>query len=299
MNYVFAADLHIRSNRPVMRMDDYFQTVIGKLRQIVQICNKYEADLVIAGDFFDNIKVGHKVVNMVLATLYRLKGKVLCIAGQHDMAYHTQDLSSSPLKTLMYLDKAHLLNGANTHFDGKYTFHGCSYGQEPPVPAKSNSILIIHKSITKGDPPFFLKDAISAKEAIKLYGKYKYVVSGDYHEPFMLVGRKTTVINCGPMLRQSVDQMDIKPTVWLLRDDSVKPIRLKVLPSSEVFTLENKVDIGSELSEDLEELIKTLKDKSNKPDYKSNVELLMFETKISKTTRDKVNSILREALNNG
>ena len=53
----------------------------------------------------------------------------------------------------------------------------------------------------------------------------------------------------------------------------------------------------SEFSKDLGELIETLKNQANRPDYKSNVKLLMDKSNISKTTRNRVNSILENVIN--
>lgn len=300
MKYIAAADLHIRSNRPQFRKDDYFKSVCKKLRQIVYLCNKHDADLIIAGDFFDSIRVGHKVVNEVLKILEKLKGSILVVAGQHDQVYHSSDLIGSPLYTLIMLGNAILLNREAYFSNGPDNIYGCSFGEEPIKPETENNILVIHKSITPGEPPFFLNDAISADQAVKRYKDYKLIIAGDYHQAFYKHIGNSDLINCGPMMRQSVDQMTISPKVWLIDTviNKIKSIKLKVEPYESVFALENISKVKeSKFSKDIEGLIESLKDSENKPDYKSTVELLMNKTKIGVNTRNKVNSILGSVIN--
>ena len=110
MRFIVCADLHIRSTRPRFRKDDYFKTVCRKLRHIVQLCNKYEVDLIIAGDIFDTVKVGYKVLNRVIQILRVLRKKCYVVAGQHDMLYHNNSLVASPLMTLVYTRSVTLLS---------------------------------------------------------------------------------------------------------------------------------------------------------------------------------------------
>lgn len=301
--FIACADLHIRNNRPVHRKDEYFKTVCNKFQQIISLGNEHCAHIIIAGDFFDSVKVGHKVVNTILEIMNTLsdKRRVFVIAGQHDMSYHTHDLSGSPLQTLIHAGKIELLHRKHPlvvveNFEEEWIY-GCSFGQEPVEPKHKNSILVIHKSVTPGEPPFFLTDAISDEEMFNKYPKYKLFICGDFHSPFTAQTEKRMLVNCGPMLRQSIDQIDLKPRVWFIDTCSkkCKPIFLNIEPPESVFTLENIKDKSeSDLSEEIGDLIDTLKNRAERPDYKETVKLIMKEGKVSKATRNKVNSILGE-----
>jgi len=291
LNIIATADLHIRANRPQFRTDDYFTTVIRKFRQIISTANRYDAILIVAGDFFDSVKVGHKVVNSVLQSLKRLKNKCYVCSGQHDMVFHSSDLTGSPLQTLIHTGKVVLLKNDKPEIVGKHRLYGCSFGEEPKNTEK-DSILVIHKSITPEEPPFFLTDAISARDALKKYSSYKLIISGDFHEPFIKRINNRTLINCGPMLRQSIDQTELEPVIWLIKEGKIRKIKLKIEPPEKVFALEQiKKKEDSRFSKELEELVDTLKDKKEKPDYKNTVELIMKESNTSKQTKDKVYEI--------
>lgn len=295
MNYIGVADLHIKSKRPQYRCDDYFETVCGKFKQIIYQCNKHNADLIIAGDLFDSVSVGYKVLNTVFKLLKLLKGKCFVVAGQHDMAYHSHSLINTPLKTLIHARRVILLRRDKAYKNGDDYLYGCSFGEEPIVPKHKNGILVIHRSITPADPPFFLPDAISAVEAFDKYKNYSFIISGDFHLPFSMYDNKysTTLVNCGPMMRQSVDQLKIKPTIWLIDKLGIKPIELKVEPSETVFAIKKiKQKEKALFSKSIGDLVESLKDSKNKPDPEKTVKLVMNEINVSDTTRNKVESIM-------
>lgn len=296
MNYIGCADLHIAFKRPQFRCDDYFKTVCRKFRQIVYLCNKYKCDLIVAGDFFDSVKVGYNVLNSIIKILKTLKGKCFVVAGQHDMTFHSHSLVSTPLQTLIHMKKVILLKRDKPYKNGDDYLYGCSFGEEPIEHPELNSILVIHKSITPSDPPFFLTEAVSATTAINLWSEYKLIIAGDFHEPFFKTG-PTSLINCGPMLRQKVDQMDIKPLIWLIKGLIIKPIQLKIEPSETVFNTEIIKRVEESLfSKSITELVKSLKVSSNKPDPVGTVNLLMKEGEVSEATKNRVNSIMGSVL---
>ena len=294
MNLIFCADLHIRSNRPQFRKDDYWKTVCRKFRQIIYLCNKHNANLVIAGDIFDSTKVGHKVVNKIIEYIKKLKGYVLVVAGQHDQVYHKKDLKDSPLFTLILSEKVILLNREDFWEVGINKIYGCSWGEEPIKPEGANNILVIHKTITPEEPPHFLTEAWSAEKALDTWEGYFLIVSGDYHQPFIVQKWGNVLVNCGPMMRSSIDQIDIEPTIYLYNTETekIKGIKLKIEPAEKVFALENIKNRDSKFSEELKSLIETLKSKSERPDYKETVNLLIEKGNIRAEVKNKINSIL-------
>lgn len=297
MKFITCADLHIRSNRPQFRKDDYFVTICRKFRQIVYFANKYDADIICAGDLFDSVKVGHKVVNAILGILLELKKKLYVIAGQHDMSFHSLDLSSSPLQTLLYVDKIVWIPESSLSIGG-VSIQGCPFGKKIPKPDNKNSMLVIHRSITPSDPPWFLSDALSAKEAFQMF-PYRFIISGDYHVPFVKKYKNRILVNCGPMVRQSIDQVELKPRVYLLDTKKItaKPLCLKIEDAETVFALDLvKKKEESKFSEELSELVESLKNKKNRPDFQQTVKTLMGKTEVNENVKNKVNQILGEVL---
>jgi DNA repair exonuclease SbcCD nuclease subunit len=270
------------------------------LTQIVYAANVNDADILCSGDFFDHVQVGHKVVNGVIDIIGMLNGNLYLIAGQHDMTNHRKDFDSSPLGTILYQDNVFLLDPKTPTAVEQTYLYGCSWEDKPVVPKYGNSILLIHKSITPEEPPFFLTDAISAEDALVQFEDYMLVVSGDYHSPFVAGEWGNLLINCGPMLRESIDQMELQPKVWLVDTDKkeFKEIPLSIEKADVVFSLDDipkKED--SKFSEELSDLVQALKNKSKRPKYKQIVNVLVKKMKPGKGTIRKVKEFLKEAEN--
>lgn len=298
--FVCCADLHIRANAPINRKDDYFETAMGKFSQIVSIANKNKADIICAGDFFDHIKVSHTVVNIIIAIIKNLDGHLFLVAGQHDLPNHKKDwIEQSPIKTLLFQENVTLLGEVPIKYENSLLY-GASWEDRVPVlkrKTQSRRILAIHKAITPEKPPFFLKEAISANKALDKF-TYDFIISGDYHVPFVRQRKGKLLINCGPMLRQKINEAELKPSVFLL--DTVtakcKRIYLKVNPADDVFLLENvKRDNDMQFKEELTDLVEALKSKSNSPNFGQIVNVLIDETKPNQKTIDKVKRILNDA----
>ena len=99
MKYVAAADLHIRETAPRFRKDDYLQTGLTKLEWIVNLANKENATLLIAGDLFDTSKASFLVVNRIIEVLQKADYPPIVVNGQHDLLFH-MGLPDTPLFNL-------------------------------------------------------------------------------------------------------------------------------------------------------------------------------------------------------
>ena len=237
-NYIFCADLHITDSTPRYRKDDYVETGLSKLQWIVDLANSTDSVLGIAGDFFDKPTVEWKVVNRVIEILNTCKHTPIVIAGQHDMVNKVQDLSNTPLYNLWISGTVMMISNVH-HGPGLY---GQQFGADPPdVTPEPNSIIMIHKSVTPDEVPFFLGSAISAEEASLIYKDYKIVVAGDYHVPFYKVINGVHIINCGPMLRAEKDKRDMEPCVWGVfvegKEVAVTQIKIPIKPADDVFDI--------------------------------------------------------------
>ena len=291
MKYICTADLHFTHLRPKHRIDNYMETSLKKLQWIVLTANKYGATLLIAGDIFDGIKVPSLLVNKVIDILSKCKNGVLSVAGQHDMEYKSLDLEPSPYYTLQ---KASVI----THIGSKDKIKGISWGEKNK--RNGEAILLIHATITPKEPPFFLEDqAVSATDALRKYQGYRYIVSGDYHTPFVKKIKGRALINCGPMLRSNKDQVDFRPRVYLLDTDQdlIKPLYIPIEVSDKVFNIPKEVEVDNAFSEKMKEFILKLSKSEERPDYPTVVKMIVKETDSTKRVRDLSEKYIRQAGN--
>lgn len=289
-NLIVCADLHITSKRPLNRIDNYFETVLCKFEQIIKLCNDTESNLIIAGDIFDSSNVGHKVVNSILRILNKMKYAVYVVAGQHDMVNHKHsDLIGSPLLTLIESGKCKLLG--KDPIKGMY---GVSFGQEvPEIKYKKSNILVIHKSITKEDPPFYLEDAISGEDAFDEYSGYGLIIAGDFHSSFVMKMGERILINCGPMMRNKIDYINYAPKVHLIKLDKkqIVPLRLEFKDSEYVFKIIEAGIEGAFSSEDFDNVVNALKQSAERPSFKKVTYSILAKLANKKVT-NKANEIM-------
>jgi len=222
---LFAADLHIRSDVPVCRTDDFISAMWRKVEFLQETYLKYnlsspEGDicpLFIAGD------IGHKSqwTNTDLANfIYAIEG-IHVIPGQHDLPEHRLDKwTNGGLGVLFAARTVQIHPSAIRPFeDREVIYYLCPYGENVLIPEKEEGIrnvLIIHRLIEKEEAKKFLKD----------HPCYDLIVAGDNHEAFEIRYEGRLLVNCGSMMRSSADQEDHRPRIWAwyAETNTVEPI---------------------------------------------------------------------------
>lgn len=298
-NKIFSADWHIRASKPQYRVDEYSTTILDKVQFIVDTANKYDADIIVAGDVFHNIKVGTRTVNRLIQILKKLKGKCYAVFGQHDLEGHNEDMTPTPYLTLMLSDV--IVNLAD--YDIFDNICGVPWEGQLNIDSKKindESILVIHHCVTPEKSPFFLEDsAMTAQEILDSCPEFKYIVSGDYHVPFVVKEGDRMVINCGCIGRSNKDQIDYEPRIYLLEQDKKKlsVIKIPIRPGDEVFHIPKDMSLDTHFSEHIEEILKST-NKDEKPDFITTVHVIMRDPEFTDRQRalaDKYYNEVREA----
>jgi predicted phosphodiesterase len=284
MKLIGCADLHITSKSTKYRIDDdYLHTSLSKFIQIIRLANKYKCSIYCAGDIVDHYNVKHEVVTGIIGCLNRLEKDFFIVLGQHDVPFHNFDIKKSPIGTLLKAGKVKILG--NTPKNG---VTGMNFGVDE-LPEKSEMI-VAHKQITENDPPPFLSNAISATDALKYFKDYKIIITGDYHQAFTKKKNGRLIVNCGSMMRKNIDQIDMTPCVWVIDTEKVTALKhkLKVRPSDKIFNFnlaDREKAVDTKFSDDMQELIKTLKKQNKIPPISETLNRIMKEKKVNKSVR--------------
>jgi exonuclease SbcD len=295
--YILSADWHIRGSRPQYRIDDYCETLLGKIEFIVDTANKHDADIIVAGDIFNNIKVGIRVINRVIQILRKLKGTCYTVPGQHDLEGHNDTLDPTPYYNL--IEAGVICNLTSNPINNIYGV-GWEGKLDTEVNFASDPILVIHHCITPEEPPFFLKDsAMSAQELFDSCPEFRFIVSGDYHVPFVAELDGRYIINCGCISRSNKDQVNFEPRVYLLDSDSreINPIYIPIRPWEEVFSIPKESALDTQFSENITNILK-LTESDEKPDFITTVRHIMSDEQFTSRQRklaDKYYAEVREA----
>ncbi len=79
MRFLIFGDLHIADKAPAGRVDDYMETVLGKLDSIAALCKKYKAEFAVSlGDVYHitvkaNDKAGGAAAGLAIKTELRTR----------------------------------------------------------------------------------------------------------------------------------------------------------------------------------------------------------------------------------
>lgn len=289
MKLIATADWHLSKTTPVSRTDtDYFDTCMQKVRQIIELQNDTNATLCIAGDIFDNLRVTPYMINVLMGVLQG--HEVWTIAGQHDMEY--RNVTDACAYTTLVQSKT------VRHLDCTGDIKGISFNEEIPRNLQAK-VALVHKTVTENDPPYFLKDAIRAKDLMRLLKNVPVVICGDYHVPFVKRTKNQVLVNCGSLMRKGKDQIDYQPAVWYVDTDTldVQKYPLKIKPAEEVFSFAVRNESpGQEVqatTADMDKVIERLTQEDMKPSFENILMALAVEENLSTEDMD----ILRDVLN--
>lgn len=254
-------DLHLTNHSPERRQDDYFQTLLGKLQQAMNIFTTQGVRYVIqVGDFFDSPTVANRVKSAVIRLLRQYKVPVLCIYGQHDITGHSAaTLPNSPLAVLEAAGVVEILSpegrclgqtGPFDEEDGKMLgpkahIYGASFGVDVPEPDPEGlNILVTHQMI--GDRPLYPGQPLeSPRVFLRQHPGYRLVLCGDYHYPFQDSHAERIILNVGCLVRKNIKDVDmgLQPAVVTVDVETLSVERhlIEVEDASTAFDLTREV----------------------------------------------------------
>jgi len=298
-------DLHLTNRSPERRQDDYFQTLLDKLKQAMDIFQKEDCIYVIqVGDFFDSPTVANKVKSGVIRLLLQYLQRILCIYGQHDITGHSSaTLPNSPLAVLEPADAIQIIGTWN--IDDKstpqVTVYGASFGEEIPEPdADAFNILVTHRMI--GDRPLYPGQPLeSPRVFLRQHPKYNLVLCGDYHYAFQDNYQGRVILNPGAIARKNLNdvKMRLQPSVAIvdLTDLSVQMYLLEVQPVEQVFDLHQKMKVTKDQAA-MERLVADLREsKAIEAGWKSILVRQLEEQNVSQGVKDEIDLALEEIRN--
>lgn len=196
MEFVLVTDCHIKKSSNVRTDEDYLGTLLKKLDFCIECANKWDARLVMAGDFFDTPTVPDLVKNRTIKVLKKAKKLPWTIYGNHCTLFNNPD---NNYKTSTYLfDEAGVWKSFGSGDDFVYTENGISCKvafTRPMINSDIPQLGLFHGFLNKEDGPntFLFEDVCDDNCAICL---------GHDHVPYEPIKYKNSVIfRIGSMVR--------------------------------------------------------------------------------------------------
>lgn len=246
------SDIHLSAIAPSARNDaDWYSAMARPWVEIKALANKHSCPILCAGDVFDKWNPPPELINFAIRTL----PKMYAIPGQHDLPYHRySDIQRSAYWTLVECGTLiDLKPGKMEPVSDWFAVMGFPWTHEPKPwvmgePIQGFNIALVHKYVwtKKTGYPGAPLDGHLFKFRASLKG-YRVACVGDNHQGSLTLDGKTTVLNCGGLLRRKTDEKDYKPSVGLIWNNG--HVSRHYLDTSEDVLLE-KVDLVNALEVD-------------------------------------------------
>lgn len=299
---LLCSDLHIRSDVPTCRIDDFIQMQEDTLRQISNIAYNNNAIIIIAGDILHRAKpINPQYIERLLYDTFK-DIPVYFIAGQHDLINHSMNnFDNGSIGVLSRFDNWHHCNYDDLHENVYFNFF--NWNEKAKDTSHQNhkySICVLHKFISDKPLPPWMKDkGMEAEELCKNYN-YDMFVCGDNHKSFVYEHPKTKqiVFNCGIIARQKLDEKDYKPNVFLFDTESKE--------YETIYLLDNNPDVVTKVVRSNEQLereqrigsfVELVNEKEGVSfDFESDLKLKCLKEKVNKEVEKEVNILLEECI---
>lgn len=254
MKFLFFTDTHIRNTNPQGRKDNFLETVLKKLEEIINIARQNNVNAVIhGGDLFDRPDTPPSLVREVVIRLKKLDVPLYMVAGNHDM--YGQNPATIKRTMLGLLDSINIINLINpghkiffkknditVRLTGTHFFYNLDKEDKEGYRVKKEdcdvAIHIVHGMLM--DKPYFKTSFFTTIDEI-INTEADITLSGHYHTGFgvkQINGKY--FVNPGSVVRidSSLVEISRMPKVTLIEienDIKIENIVLKTaLPGQDV-----------------------------------------------------------------
>ena len=159
-------------------------------------------------------------------TIDCLPNQFYTVYGNHDLPQHSmENAHKSGINTVQTAGKLTVLR--NGH-----------WGDDAPANSiyellnteEFQDVAIWHKFTYTGDKPWPTCAETPATKLLMQFPKYKLILTGDNHTPFVVKYRNRVLVNPGSLTRQTADQATHTPRVyiWDAEKNIVKPVLLPI-----------------------------------------------------------------------
>jgi DNA repair protein SbcD/Mre11 len=264
--FITANDIHMSDTGPRSRLDNFKETMLGKLAQMRMACLKLHADgAIIAGDLYNlkqPSKNSHRLNQELITEFQQFPCPIYMIEGNHDLtANRLESLREQPLGVLFADKTLQQLRHKVIEKDGhKISLVGIPYTEkldlnELDIPENKGylyQICVMHLYAT-------LKKGYQYKERLYGYDELEKLspdmfVLGHYHiDQGIYEQNGKYFVNIGSMSRGILaeDSITHHPQIGFIKiaiDDEgnktvrAQAIKLKIKPAEEVFDLEKRAE---------------------------------------------------------
>lgn len=244
---ILTDDWHLRDDKPVARVDDFWEAQWEKVRFIAALQRKYECPVWHAGDLFH---VWKQSPYLLAKTAKELPKEFWTIYGNHDLPQHSMALKEKTgVHLLETVGKLNILNQPHWQYKPE---------DFEPIVIKGRKILVWHIMAYTGYIPFATDGDWKAEELLKAHPEYDLILTGHNHNSFVHEEGGRVLVNPGAITRQNAADVNNEPCVylWYADTNTVEEVLLPIIDENAI-TREH-IRVKEEKSERLEAFISKL-----------------------------------------
>lgn len=296
MKIICLSDVHLSTEKPRGRIDDWEAAQWRKLEYIFRRAVQEDAVILQAGDLCDRPR-SWSLLTKLNSILRNWNVDLYVVRGQHDMYMHSPE---APTTVSLFHDLGSVNLVEGSFWDGE--LDGVRWGGEVPKSSKAK-ILVIHAPIAEA-PVFDRHDYIDARGFAEKHKNYDLIVCGDIHRHFCIKTKWNVILNCGPMMRREAVEYNFRhePCFYVWDTDSKELVREVIphAPAEEVLSrihIEEQQEIKSLLSDFVEKVKKTLGSDSPGVDVMSNFKRAIEKVDLPGSTKRLIMEVVNESSN--
>jgi len=265
--YLYFQDMHFTGKNSCNRLGNYFDDLLIKFDEIIQIAKDNNCDsLIDGGDLLETEKPSYNVLDEIADRIDKAQLPIYSLFGNHTMSYgHIENSKNTGLAHLQkrseyfkYIDELDIEG-----VDLKIIDY--SFGIEDKI--KQDGIMfddsylwkicIVHALLTPSK--FF--DSASYVQLKDIETNADLLLIAHYHKPYTKVIGNTAFLNIGCCGRNNIDEAPIDPSVAILDTEkrSYEVIKLKsAKPANKIFDLSKHNELKDN-KKDIKEFLDSLK----------------------------------------
>lgn len=227
---ILTADIHLRDDQPVCRLDNYWEAQARKIQWLRDLQKQHNCPVLDAGDLFHKPKPSPFLLQWAIRNM----PDMVTVEGNHDQSCHNSDLfEKTGLAVLEAAGVAHVITYDDLYESpSSFSVRGFPWGTELyGVPRRTKrQVALMHIMTYTGRSPFpGCKDPGAAALLDKMSG-FDLVVTGHNHTPFVVEREGRLLVNPGSLMRSTADQADHLPRVylWYAEDNHVEPVYVPI-----------------------------------------------------------------------
>jgi len=267
MKFLYCADLHGKLKNPISRLDNYSESWLLKIDEIIRLSIDNKCSFVIVnGDVFDSPYISNVLIDEFMDRIERKKISWRIVAGNHDLIGHNWAVSKSSALAHIYR-RSSMIDRLITIETEDYFIQGVEYCHGVEENIKENQLIttskakfkicIPHALLTKGK--FFENTSYIQLKDIKT--NFDLILCGHLHTEFDETINKTRFINLSSIGRTAITEQHM-PQVAIINTETKDIVKIKLKSAKkadEIFDLSKYEELKAN-KKDIKEFINSLRD---------------------------------------